>query len=151
MDTLAIFLTLLSLLFVATLVGLWWKGNQGRVTRAPSHAVPPDVPLELVDKQALLTLLQFSGPFCSYCDAMRGILTRLAEELEGVSHREVDITDYPDLTSALRISQTPTTLLVTPSGHLHSRIRGAAPTATVREEVDHALEYRKAHSDDYLI
>ena len=151
MDTIAIFLTLLSLLFVATLLGLWWKGNQGRVTREPNHAVPPDVPVDLVDKKAVLTLLQFSGPFCSYCDAMRGILSRLSEELEGVSHREIDITDHPELTSTLRISQTPTTLLVTPSGHLHSRIRGAATAAAVREEVTHALEYRKAHSDGYLI
>ena len=151
MDTLTIFLTLLSLLFVATLLGLWWKGNQGRVTRTPSRAVPPDVPLDLVVKSATLTLLQFSGPFCSYCDAMRGILSRLSDELQGVSHREIDITDYPELTATLRISQTPTTLLVTSSGHLHSRIRGAAKAAAVREEVTHALEYRKAHSDGYLI
>ena len=151
MDLFAIFLALVALVFVATLAGLWWKGNQGRVTRHPSTALPADVPLELIDTGATLTLVQFSGPYCSYCAAMRKILAELAQKTPGVSHREIDITDYPELTRKLRISQTPTTLLVTPAGHLHSRIRGASTLAAVREEVTHALDYRKAHSDDYLI
>ena len=151
MDLSAIFLTLLTLVVLATLAGLWWKGNQGRVTRHPSTALPADVPLELIDTTATLTLLQFSGPYCSYCAAMRKILGQISQATPGVSHREIDITDYPELTKKLRISQTPTTLLVTPTGHLHSRIRGASTLAAVTEEVTHALEYRKAHSDGYLI
>jgi thiol-disulfide isomerase/thioredoxin len=147
----AIFLTLLTLMFLATLAGLWWKGSQGRVTRHPSTALPADVPLELIDSTATLTLFQFSGLYCSYCAAMRKILGQISQATPGVSHREIDITDYPELTKKLRISQTPTTLLVTPTGHLHSRIRGASTLAAVTEEVTHALEYRKAHSDGYLI
>ena len=151
MNLSAIFLTLLTLVFLATLAGLWWKGNQGRVTRHPSTALPADVPLELIDTTATLTLLQFSGPYCSYCAAMRKILGQISQATPGVSHHEIDITDYPELTKKLRISQTPTTLLVTPTGHLHSRIRGASTLAAVTEEVTHALEYRKAHSDGYLL
>ncbi|GEM_PF-484414 len=151
MDTVTILLFLLALLCVATLVGLWWKGNQGRITRSSSQALPPDVPLDLIDPKAVLTLLQFSGPFCSYCSAMREILGRLEKNLDGISHREIDITDFAELTRKLRITQTPTTLLVTASGHIHARIRGAAKASSVTEEVTHALDYRKAHSDGYLI
>jgi len=151
MDSLTVSLLLLALVFVASLAGLWWKGNQGRVTRSAPHTSPPDVPLGLIDTTATLTLLQFSGPYCSYCAAMRIILGQISRDNPGISHREIDILDYPELTKKLHVSQTPTTLLVTSTGHIHSRIRGASNATSVGHEVAHALESRKAQSDEYLI
>ena len=152
MDPLQIALIVGALLVAATLLGFAWQNKQGSVSRNASPSLPSDVPLDLMDSASTITLLQFSGPFCSYCAAMRVVLEKEARASEGlVAHREIDITDYPELTKKLRISQTPTTLLVTPTGHLHSRIRGASTLAAVTEEVTHALEYRKAHSDGYLI
>ena len=151
MNLSAIFLTLLTLVFLATLAGLWWKGNQGRVTRHPSTALPADVPLELIDTTATLTLLQFSGPYCSYCAAMRKILGQISQATPGVSHHEIDITDYPELPSSLKVATTPTTFIVTRSGHILSRILGAAKPPVVAQEVHTALLTRKAQSDEYLI
>jgi hypothetical protein len=68
-----------------------------------------------------------------------------------VAHREIDITDYPELTASLRVAQTPTTFLVSRSGHVISRIRGAAKPPVVAEEIHQALTTRKAQSDEYLI
>jgi len=152
MDTTAVILIVVSLVLVASVVGFAWKKSQGRITRSTPHATAPEVPRDLVDSHAVFTLLQFSGPLCSYCAAMRTILGAQVEKNPGViAHKEVDITDYPELTSTLRVTQTPTTLLVTQGGHVHSRIRGAATARVVGAEIQHALEARKAQSDGYRI
>lgn len=152
MDPLQIVVILAALLLVATLLGFAWQNAQGRVLRHKPSSLPPDVPLEFVDQNTRFTLLQFSGPFCSYCDAMRGVLQRAAAAHPGVvSHREIDITDHLELTSALRVTQTPTTFIVTTTGHLVSRISGAAKPPVVEAEIHNALTARKAASDEYLI
>jgi hypothetical protein len=68
-----------------------------------------------------------------------------------VSHREIDITHHQELTRALRISQTPTTLIVTDTGHIVTRIQGATKPPLVDQEIRNAIELRKAASDEYLI
>jgi thioredoxin-like negative regulator of GroEL len=83
---------------------------------------------------------------------MRGVLQRAAAAHPGVvSHREIDITDHLELARALRVSQTPTTFIVTTTGHLVSRISGAAKPPVVEAEIQNALTSRKAASDEYLI
>ncbi|KRO39246.1 MAG: hypothetical protein ABR66_04855 [Microbacteriaceae bacterium BACL25 MAG-120322-bin65] len=152
MDTVLISLIVVALIIFATLLGFAWENSQGVITRDHSSSLPADVPPELVDPNTRLTLVQFSGPFCSYCAAMRRVLGKAVEANPGiVSHREVDITDVPELTRSLRISQTPTTLLVSHTGHLISRINGAAKPDVVNQEIARALESRKAQSDEYLI
>jgi thiol-disulfide isomerase/thioredoxin len=152
MDPLQIVLALGALLAIATLIGLLWQRGQGRVSRAARSAVVADVPRDFLAAGAAFTLLQFSGPFCSYCEAMRRILSDAAHAHPGmVAHREVDITDHPELTARLSISQTPTTLIVSDSGHIISRIRGAAKPPVVQAEIANAIEQRKAASDEYLI
>jgi thioredoxin-like negative regulator of GroEL len=152
MDALQSGLVIVALLVVATLTGFAWQNRQGSVSRKTSGSLPPDLPHELVDHSAVITLVQFSGPFCSYCAAMRGVLQGEAARSSGqVAHREIDITDYPELTASLKVAQTPTTFLVTRSGHVISRIRGAAKPPVVAEEIHQALTTRKAQSDEYLI
>jgi thiol-disulfide isomerase/thioredoxin len=152
MEPIVILLLLGGLLVGATLLGFAWQVRQGRVSRQASSKLPGEVPLELLDAESNFTLLQFSGPFCSYCEAMRGVLSRAADNHPGVAgHREIDIQDYPELTSSLRISQTPTTLIVTHTGHVWSRIHGAAKPPVVEQEIQLAIASRKAASDEYLI
>jgi thiol-disulfide isomerase/thioredoxin len=152
MEPLQIALIVGGLVILATLLGFAWQNKQGAVSRKSSASLPPDVPLDLVDQHAAITLLQFSGPFCSYCQAMRGILGAEAASSDGlVAHREIDITDHPELTKSLTVSQTPTTFVVTRSGHIISRIQGAAKPPVIAHEVHEALTTRKAQSDEYLI
>jgi len=152
MQTRDVILILLALLVVATLLGFVWQSRQGRISRHVTQALPPDLPTHLLDPASRFTLLQLSGPFCSYCDAMRGILGRAAESFPGiVSHREIDITDHQELVRRLRISQTPTTLIVTNTGHIVTRIQGAAKPPIIDQEIRNAIELRKAASDEYLI
>ena len=152
MEPLQISLVVGGLLVVSTLLGFAWQNRQGAVSRQSTPSLPPDIPLELVDTQAVITLLQFSGPYCSYCAAMRVVLGKESAASEGqVAHREIDITDYPELTASLKVSQTPTTFLVSRTGHIISRIHGAAKPPVVAAEVNQALTTRKAQSDEYLI
>jgi thiol-disulfide isomerase/thioredoxin len=152
MDTRDVILVLLALLVVATLLGFVWQSRQGRISRHTAQALPPDLPRDVLDPTSRFTLLQFSGPFCSYCDAMRGVLGRAAENFRGiVSHREIDVTDHQELVRRLRISQTPTTLIVTNTGHIVTRIQGAAKPPVIDQEIRNAIELRKAASDEYLI
>jgi len=152
MEATTVALIIVALLIITTLLGFVWQNQQGRVSRAQRQALPPDVPLDLVDRNTAFTLLQFSGPFCSYCDAMRGVLSRAATAHEGVvSHREIDITEYPELTRRLHITQTPTTLIVSSSGHIATTIRGATKPPVIDQEITNAISTRKAESDEYLI
>lgn len=152
MDPLVILGVVGGLLIAATIIGLAWQRRQGRVSRESPTRLPPEVPLDLIDPTTRFTLLQFSGPFCSYCHAMRGVLSRATADHPGVvSHREIDIVDHASLTSTLGISQTPTTLIVTDTGHIVSRIHGAAKPPVVEQEIQLAIASRKAASDEYLI
>lgn len=152
MEPLHIALSLGALLVTATLLGVLWKKSQGRVSRSAKSVRPADVPRDLLEPGVAFTLLQFSGPFCSYCGAMRRVLSDAATEYPGVvAHREIDITEYPELTTRLAISQTPTTVIVSDSGHIVSRIRGAAKPPVVHAEIHNAIDHRKAASDEYLI
>lgn len=152
MDPLLVLTVLGALVLSATALGLVWQSRQGRVSRLGRAQRPADLPLALIDTKSAFTLLQFSGPYCSYCAAMRKILGEAAtRHSDTIAHREIDITDYPDVVTALRISQTPTTLVVDSAGHIHSRIHGAAKPATVEQEIQQALDARKAATDEYLI
>lgn len=152
MDALLVITVLSGLVLGASLIGLAWKAGQGRVLRHGRHTRPPEVPLRLIDTKSAFTLLQFSGPYCSYCAAMRKVLGEAASRHpDAIAHREIDITDHQELVSQLKISQTPTTLIVANSGHIHSRIHGAAKPAIVEEEIQQALTARKVASDEYLI
>jgi glutaredoxin len=151
MEWINVLLLVGGLIVVATLLGFAWQVRQGRVSRSARAVAPPEIPLTLIDTQSPFTLLQFSGPYCSYCAAMRGVLGAATLAHEGVEHREIDITDHPELTAALRISQTPTTLIVTHTGHVVSRIHGAAKPPVVEHEITLAIASRKAASDEYLI
>lgn len=152
MDPLLVIALLGGLLVLATLLGFAWQVRQGRISRQSGFHRPPEIPLELIDPTSRFTLLQFSGPYCSYCQAMRGVLGRAAEtHHDQVVHREIDVTDHAELVQTLKISQTPTTLIVHHTGHIVSRIHGAAKPSVVDEEITRAIESRKAASDEYLI
>lgn len=152
MDPLLVVALLGGLLVLATLLGFAWQIRQGRISRHGGFHRPPEIPLDLIDTSSRFTLLQFSGPYCSYCVAMRGVLGRAADaHNDQVAHREIDITDHADLVQALKINQTPTTLIVHHTGHIVSRIHGAAKPPVVEEEITRAIESRKAASDEYLI
>ena len=72
-----------------------------------------------------VTLLQFSSAFCAPCRATRVTCGRVAAELAGVRHVEVDAESHLDAVRALGVWRTPTVFLVDANGRIAARITGA--------------------------
>lgn len=86
-----------------------------------------------------VTLLQFSSAFCAPCRATRRILDDVAQLVPGVVHVEVDADEHLQLTRALGIEKTPTTLVLDAHGSEAVRATGMPRKADVLRAVDHAL------------
>jgi len=80
-------------------------------------------------KQA--TLVQFSTAFCAPCRPTRQILAQVADMVDGVTHVEIDAAARLDLVERLRISSTPTILVLGPDGAIARRAVGLPRKADV--------------------
>jgi thiol-disulfide isomerase/thioredoxin len=77
------------------------------------------------------TLVHISSAFCQPCRATRRVLTRVAAMIDGVTHVEIDAAARPALMRALRITRTPTVLVLDARGHLVRRAAGQPRAADV--------------------
>jgi len=77
------------------------------------------------------TLVQFSTPFCAPCRPTRQILAQVAGMVEGVTHVEIDAAERLDLARRLRISSTPTVLVLDQDGGIVKRAAGLPRKADV--------------------
>jgi thiol-disulfide isomerase/thioredoxin len=124
-------LVLLGTLALATVLGLWWRANQGRVrTAKPTSTLPAEL-RDLVDPEAPVTLLQLSTTFCTPCRHTRILLTDLAARTEGLRHVDYDVTDHPEVATSLGVMRTPTTLAVDAHGVEIMRVGGVPKRETL--------------------
>jgi thiol-disulfide isomerase/thioredoxin len=77
------------------------------------------------------TLVQFSTAFCAPCRPARQLLAQVADMVDGVSHVEVDAAARLDLARRLRISSTPTVLVLDRQGVIVKRASGLPRKADV--------------------
>lgn len=77
------------------------------------------------------TLVQFSSAFCQPCRATRRILGEVAGMVRGVSHVEIDAEAELDLVRELRITTTPTVLVLDADGRIVLRASGQPRKADV--------------------
>lgn len=118
---------LLGLVAFATVLGMLWRGSQGRV-RAASGRIAD------VELGGRATLLQLSTEVCAPCRATARVLGELSDEQ--VRHVEVDISERPDLVSRFNVLQTPTTLILDRDGTVRARIGGAVRRDLVLAELE---------------
>jgi thiol-disulfide isomerase/thioredoxin len=85
------------------------------------------------------TLVQFSTPFCAPCRPTRDMLTRVAGTVEGVTHIEIDAAARLDLARRLRVTSTPTVLVLGPGGGIVSRASGQPRQADVMAALGTAI------------
>ena len=127
-------ITVLGVLAVATVAGLWWRRRDGRVRRARPHP-----PVDLADLGVVAgtpaTLLQFSSAFCAPCRATRLVCASVAERFAGVRHVEVDAEAHLDAVRRLHIWRTPTVLVVDGAGTIVHRATGTLSAAQVTAAV----------------
>ena len=126
-------IALAAALVAASVLGLALRRRAGRFRAAPVPA-GADV-LTGTDLGAPLghqaTLVQFSTAFCAPCRPTRQILAQVAGMVDGVSHVEVDAAARLDLARRLRISSTPTVLVLDPDGAIVKRAVGLPRKADV--------------------
>lgn len=123
MSPVQIALTLAGLVAVATVLGLIWRAQNGRVRRATGAHNAADLVDELGERA---TLLQFSTEFCAPCRATSVVLGGIATERADVAHVDIDLTERPEIAARFNILQTPTTLVLDSTGAIRARIGGAA-------------------------
>jgi thiol-disulfide isomerase/thioredoxin len=70
------------------------------------------------------TLVHFSSAFCAPCRATRQVLARVEAAVDGVRHVEIDAESHLDLVRRLRITRTPTVLILDAEGRVRSRATG---------------------------
>ncbi len=120
-------------LAAASVLGLALRRRAGRFRAAPVP-VRADVLTEAdlggpLGRRA--TLVQFSTAFCAPCRPTRQILAQVAGMVDGVSHVEVDAAARLDLARRLRVSSTPTVLVLDPEGAIVKRAAGLPRKADV--------------------
>ena len=114
----------LAVLAAATVLGFLLRGRDGRVRRSkPSADLPPQVQA-LIDPASPVTLVQLSTTFCAPCRHTRVLLSDLAAKTDGLEHRELDLTDLPDVATSLKVLRTPTTVAYAPDGAELLRVGG---------------------------
>jgi thiol-disulfide isomerase/thioredoxin len=147
-------IALVAALAVATVTGLVWQRNNGRIrgvrgpgaraassqaadTQDASDARPADAGPMITGVELGLplgqraTLVQFSTSFCAPCRATRRILSEVAGMVDGVAHVEIDAESHLDLVRRLDIRRTPTVLVVAPDGRITKRASGQPRKADV--------------------
>ena len=115
---------LLAVLAVATVLGFLLRGRDGRVRRSKPAADLPAQVRDLIDPSSPVTLVQLSTTFCAPCRHTRVILSDLALKTDGLSHRELDLTDLPEVATSLKVLRTPTTLAYSADGAELLRVGG---------------------------
>lgn len=132
-------LVVLAVLILATVFGLWFRANNGRMRTADVHTAGADEHGgEILDAQAIgidlgsrATLVQFSSAFCQPCRATRQILEQVSGMIDGVVHVDIDAEANLDLVRALDIRRTPTVLILNDAGRIRKRASGLPRKADV--------------------
>jgi thiol-disulfide isomerase/thioredoxin len=133
-------IALAAALLVATALGVGLRRRAGRFrpgspgTPAMPGRAEPETLTEAdlgssLGKQA--TLVQFSTAFCAPCRPTRQILAQVADMVDGVTHVEIDAAARLDLVRRLRISSTPTILVLDSDGAIVRRAVGLPRKADV--------------------
>jgi len=124
----------------ATVLGVALRRRAGRFRPGPAGtgaktAGAGDSALTEADLGSRLgqqaTLVQFSTAYCASCRPTRQILAQVAGVVDGVTHVEIDAAERLDLARRLRISSTPTVLVLGPDGAIVRRAVGLTRRADV--------------------
>jgi thiol-disulfide isomerase/thioredoxin len=141
-------IALAAALAAATLIGVALRRRAGRFRAGARRAAPASseavaVTLTEADLGGKLgeraTLVQFSTTFCAPCRPTRQLLAQVAGMVDGVRHIEIDAASRLDLARRLRISSTPTVLVLGPDGGIVRRAVGLPRKADVLAAVGSAI------------
>lgn len=133
---------LLVVLLAATAFGLYRRRTDGAIRSARAvveveRMTAAEVGGPLGERA---TLVQFSSAFCAPCRATKAVLSRVAEQVQGVAHYEIDAEAHLDLVRRLDVRRTPTTLLLDRDGVVRKRAAGQPRHADVVASLGEVLD-----------
>jgi thiol-disulfide isomerase/thioredoxin len=117
-------------LLAASAFGLYRKRTDGRMRTREARADDTSAVAPLTEPTLggplgeRATLVQFSSAFCAPCRATRVLLAKVAEDVDGVAHYDLDAEAHLDLVRELGILRTPTTIVLDPTGRETARAGG---------------------------
>ncbi|MCW4356079.1 thioredoxin family protein [Hoyosella sp. YIM 151337] len=125
---------------IATAVGIWWHRHTGTVIARPADTTEPvteaSVPGELRDaglSAGTPAIVHFTADWCGPCAAVRRVITATLPEFPDVSHLELDIDNYPQLTRHLGVRSLPTTFIYDGAMQQRFRIPGVPSADALRD------------------
>ncbi len=140
-------IALAAALAAATVLGVLLRRRAGRFRAAPAGTAVPQARADALTEADLgsrlgerATLVQFSTAFCAPCRPTRQILAQVAEMVDGVRHVEIDAASRLDLARRLRITSTPTVLVLDPGGSIVKRAVGPPRKADVIAALGSVIE-----------
>ena len=123
--------TIVLVLLAASAFGLWRKRTDGVMrTREPEPVGAAGGADALSAPElggplgARATLVQFSSAFCAPCRTTRVVLAKVAEDVDGVAHYDLDAESHLELVRTLGIMRTPTTIVLDALGRETARAGG---------------------------
>jgi thiol-disulfide isomerase/thioredoxin len=149
MDVTGGLIALAAALAAAILIGVMLRRRAGqfRVRSRPAAVEPGRTEAGILTEADLghrlgerATLVQFSTAFCAQCRPTRQLLARVTAMADGVRHIEIDAASRLDLVRRLRISSTPTVLVLGPDGDIVSRAVGLPRQADVIAALGSVIE-----------
>jgi thiol-disulfide isomerase/thioredoxin len=130
----------------------WRDGRfRGTATEAAEPAGDRLTSAELgaVELGERATLVHFSSAFCAPCRATRQVLTQVSDAVESVRHVEIDAESHLDLVRRLRITRTPTVLVLDPIGRVRTRATGQPRKADVIAALEMTDQQRSDRETPY--
>ncbi|OBH46485.1 thiol reductase thioredoxin [Mycobacterium intracellulare] len=121
-------------LAAATLLG-WWLTRRSGSIRAIDPGPDGD---PAVDVAALglsrsgPTVVHFSAPWCGPCDRVRRVVTQVCDDLDDVTHVEIDLDANPETARRYSVLSLPTTLIFDIGGRQRYRTSGVPSAADLR-------------------
>jgi thiol-disulfide isomerase/thioredoxin len=115
---------LVATLVLATAVGLVLRSRNGRLRSGGIATGGWALAGASSSGSDRVLLLQLSSPVCSPCRQTAALLTELSARRPGVVHREIDVTERPDVARELSVMRTPTVVAFGPDGSELVRVSG---------------------------
>nr|WP_329812098.1 thioredoxin family protein [Streptomyces sp. GSL17-113] len=103
--------------------------EDGRTVRGAERVSAAALGVRRLGERA--TLVQFSSAFCQPCRATRRTLAQVAAMVGGAAHLEIDAEEHLELVRELRITGTPTVLVLDRDGRIVKRATGQPRKADV--------------------
>ena len=107
--------------------------SPGRARTVPDGRPIDLSPLGLEGPGDVATIIQFSTEMCARCPGVRRALSGLVAP--GIEFVHVDVTHRPELARQFNLPQTPTVLLLDPTGRARTRLSGALSRETLAREL----------------